>query len=147
MRAKGDMLFVLLSERMASFVRRRISVEAKRKHWALRLAHKNLTVVAAYMVLADHVKSDLTFVDGDGTMSLLSPDSKKYFLCKTFPMHSGAYLYYDMNNGEFVRSGKVGDRGFLARHEEHLKESKKVSHNSSTSTFYLRQMQKVDCFF
>ena len=41
---------------MKTFLKRRIDTEAKRSHWAIQLAFKNLAIVAAYMIVLDHVK-------------------------------------------------------------------------------------------
>ena len=74
------------------------------------------------MVLVDHVKSDLTCLDN--AMSLLTPDLNIFMLCTSFLQYEGACLYYDLNLGTFVRSEKVVGRGFIVRHEEHVKKSK-----------------------
>ena len=90
---------------MKSFLMQHIESEQKRTHWAFQLAYKNLCIVASYMVLVDHVKSDLTCLDD--AMSLLTPDLNKFMLFTSFSQHEGAYLYYDLNLGTFVRNGKV----------------------------------------
>jgi hypothetical protein len=44
-------------------------------------------------------------------------------------------MYYDIINAEFVRSGKVGSRGFQERHIDHMKAANKLDHNSSNFYF------------
>ena len=133
MKEKADLLVGMLRDRMKSLVKRRINSKEKQEHWALKLASKNLAVVAAYMVLADHVKEDLTFLDS--TKSILHNTLQKYLLCASFPKQAGAYMYYDIINAEFVRSGKVGSRGFQERHIDHMKAANKLDHNSSNFYF------------
>ena len=106
---------------MQSFLKQCIDSEPKRTHWAFQLAYTNLCIVASYMVLVDHVKSDLTCLD---EMSLLTPDLNKFMLCTSFPQHEGGFLFFYLNLGAFVRSGKVVWCGFIVRHKEHVKKSK-----------------------
>lgn len=49
----------------------------------------------------------------------------------SFPLRSGGYLYYDRDAMRWIRSGKVGERGFAKRHEDHEKNAKKANHNNS----------------
>lgn len=131
MKKKGALLCKILRSRMSMLTKRIDDVE-RRSHWALKLAFKNLAAVAAYMVMVDHVKHDLSCLDE--SQPLLSHNCQKILLCESFPTREGAYLYYDTNRGEFVRSGKVSGRGFAARHKEHETQSKKT--NKTNSTFY-----------
>ncbi len=39
-----------------NFLKRRIDTEARRSHWAIQLAFKIFAIVAAYMIVLDHVK-------------------------------------------------------------------------------------------
>jgi hypothetical protein len=138
MKEKGDLLVKMSRGRMKCFLKNRIQSEAKRSHRALTLAHKNLSVVAANMVLADHVKKNLNCLDGNH--SLLTNASNKFLLCQTFPENEGDYLYFDMNLGEFVRSGKVTGRGFLKLHAEHETQPKK---EPASSNFYFQCPSKA----
>jgi hypothetical protein len=112
--------------------KRLIETEAKQNKWAIQLAFINVAIVAADMVVLDHVKSDLTCLDD--TMSLLSPNTDRFLLCNTFPQCEGAYLYFGTNLGAFVRSGKVTGHVFSVRHKEHEKKSNK---RNASSNFYL----------
>ena len=50
----------------------------------------------------------------------------------------GAYIYYDSNDGKWIRSGKVTRRSFSDRHTEHQKAAGK----QQTSKFYTRYPTK-----
>ncbi len=56
--------------------------------------------------------------------------------------HEGAYPYYDLNLGIFVRSGKVIGSRFIVRHEEHEKKSK--SKKASINFYFLYPSQEID---
>jgi hypothetical protein len=108
-------------------------------HWAIKLATKNISVVAAYMVLAQHVKDDLTRLDE--SKSLLTPNRDKFVKvqpCNT--NNKGTYLYHDDTNCEFIRSGKVSAKGFGMRHEEHRK--KAADESATENRFYLSYTQQ-----
>ena len=132
MKSKGDFLVKLMRGRLKTLLKRRIETEAKRNHWAIQLAFKNFAIVAAYMVVLDHVKSDLTCLDD--TMSLLSPNTDRFLLCNTFPQREGAYLYFDTNLGAFVRSGKLQDRALVSGTKS-MKRNQKREMQAATSIF------------
>ena len=74
----------------------------------------------AIMILLDHMKTDLECLDK--TLSLLK--SNDYYVSMNSILHEykhDAYLYHDSNNNNWIRSGKVTDRGFTLRHKEHEK--------------------------
>ena len=56
MKIKGDLLIKLMRGQMKTFLKRRIDTEAKRSHWAIQLALKNLAIIAAYSIVLDHEK-------------------------------------------------------------------------------------------
>lgn len=91
----------------------------------MQFAYTNLTVCAACMVLSNHVKNEIKFIqDGD---CILAPNTHNFYQCTRFPDCEGAYLYFDSNKGCFIRSGKVTRRGFIARGKEHFEGAKKVT--------------------
>jgi hypothetical protein len=104
---------------------------SKQNHWILKFAFKNLPVVAATMVLLNHLKLDLKCLSK--LSCLLACHSNHFIPCDAFLRREGAYLYYDINRVVFVRSGKVVRRGFGARHSKHLSASKE---EKSSSHFY-----------
>ena len=104
---------------------------ARRNHWSMKFASKNLAVNAALMVLSNHVKKDIARLSEED--SLLSGDISKFQECSLVPEQHGAYLYYDKNNEVFIRSGKVTNRGFKVRDDEHRLAAKSMT---SKSRFY-----------
>ena len=107
--------------------------ESKRDHWCLKWAMKNLSVVAAYMALFDHIKGDIGCLS---EMSCLLSSPDKLLVCTNAEANlQGCYLYYDTNERLWIRSGKCTGRGFAARHDEHLKKALSPT-NTDNSTFY-----------
>ena len=51
-------------------------------------------------------------------------------------MLEGSYLYYDLNNEEWIRSGKAVGSNFSRRHAEHKAEARLKSAGSDNSKFY-----------
>jgi hypothetical protein len=52
---KADLLVKYLRSRMNAFMSRRNVTKSRQGHWAIQLAYRNRAVVAAFMVLSDHV--------------------------------------------------------------------------------------------
>ncbi|KAL7502336.1 hypothetical protein ACHAXN_000316 [Cyclotella atomus] len=86
------------------------------------------------MILSGHVIDDLTCLDE--TECLLTSNTSKFSKCQLCINHEGAYLYYDVNKGVWIRSGKVVGRGFAARNSEHLKEAAKPKPSSDFYHYY-----------
>ena len=130
-KVKADLLVKILRERYRAHVQNRITKKSKRNHWVMKLAYKNLNVVAAVMVMTNHVKDDITCIqEGD---CILTSSSSNFILCLSHPKRQGVYGYFDINRGCFVRSGKVTRRGFDARGSEHEKGAKALT---ASSHFY-----------
>jgi hypothetical protein len=68
---------------------------AKQNHWILKFAFKNLPVIAAIMVLSNHLKLDLKCLSE--IACLLACNSNQFIPSMAFPRHEGAYLYFDFN--------------------------------------------------
>ena len=132
LKSKADSLVKILRQRMQQLMNSRNVDKNRREHWVIRVAYKNLAVVAAYMVLLDHVKHDVLRVDE--TISLLSINTNNFVDCNSNQSnnsHIGAYLYWDTNLDQFIRSGKVSAKGFRDRHEEHKKAAAKHAHTDN----------------
>jgi hypothetical protein len=57
---KADLLLIkLLCEQFKVHVKNRVKQSAKKNHWILRFAFKNLPIIAATMILSKHLKLDL----------------------------------------------------------------------------------------
>ena len=113
-------------------------LKARRNHWSMKLASKNLAASAAYMILSEHVKKDIARLNQED--SLLSGDMSKFHDCSLVPDHHGAYIYYDTNNEVFIRSGKVTNRGFRVRNDEHRLAAKNLT---AKSRFYAMYPSKL----
>ena len=79
------------------------------------------------MVLVNHVRQDISCLDN--LCCLLPNTPRDVLLCKNEEAKlQGAYLYYDGNNENWIRSGKLTgecDRGFIDCNNEHHKEAEK----------------------
>jgi len=71
--------------------------------------------------------------------SLLNTDSTSYVKCDDCPNNEGAYLYFDRVRQVFVRSGKVGGRGFIERGKDHISGAKAAR---PSSAFYREHPSK-----
>ena len=133
LKAKADRLFSALRGRLRTRIQLRGMVESKREYWCLVWAEKNLSVVAAYMVLFGHVKEDIYCLS---EMScLLSPSPNNFLLCTNAEADlQGCYLYRDTNDNVWVQSGKATGKSFRVVHEEYLKKAAAPC-NPSNSTF------------
>jgi hypothetical protein len=117
---KADMLMMKLQERFKSHVKQQVKQASKQNHWILKFEFKKLPVVAATMVLSNHLKIELRCLSK--TACLLAKYSNKFIHSRAFPWREGAYLYIDINRGVFMRSGKVVscETWLLARQGKHL---------------------------
>ena len=94
----------------------------------------NIAIIAAIMVLFDHMKHDLRCLD-EVTTLLSTP--RNYLLTLNVESNvQGAYFYYDLNNEQWIRSGKVARRGFDVRHKQPYQKSKSDSHQSKIYSRY-----------
>ena len=97
----------------------------------------NVAIIAAIMVLFDHMKHDLRCLD-EVTTLLSTP--RNYLLTANVESNlQGAYLYYDLNDEKGIRSDEVTGRGFDVRYKEHHQKSK---YNTHQSKFYSRYPSK-----
>ena len=94
----------------------------------------NIIIIAAITILLDHVKRDLSCLD-EGTTLLSTP--RNYLLTLNVESNvQGAYFYYDLNNEQWIRSGKVARRGFDVRYKQPYQKSKSDSHQSKIYSRY-----------
>ncbi len=56
---KADLLLITLGDQFKSHVKSRVIKAAKQNHWILKFEFKNLPVVAATMILSNHLKIEL----------------------------------------------------------------------------------------
>ena len=91
--------------------------------------------MAAIMVLFNHTKADISCLDHNQCLLALPT---KFFVKVYGPdvLKCGCYLYFDLNNGEWIRSGKAISSNFGGRHDEHKKEARLKTASSEKSKFY-----------
>ena len=137
---KGDLLLSLLHTRLGWHIKRRVTKLCNQDHWCLEWARRNLAVVAAYMVLLNHVKKDISLIN-ESKCLLAKPNSSaasNYLFCtNSESLLQGCYLYFDSNEEEWIRSVKVtgANRHFEVRDKEHQKRAESDS-NDDGSLFY-----------
>ena len=136
---KADILQQTLLFRMSYHIKRRIEDKSKHSHWAIKWSQKNMAQVSAIMILFNHVKPDLECMRDTTSTLLAGPWSFVSAETDKEKKLQGAYLYFDINDEKWVRSGKVTRRGFEIRHSEH---EKKAAANRATSKFYSRYPSK-----
>ena len=74
------------------------------------------------MVIYNHIKYDIEYLDSNATLLKLSN-----FFVKAegiVSLKKGAYLNYDNNECTWIKSGKVTGWGFVVRQSGHLKNQK-----------------------
>jgi hypothetical protein len=119
----GDQLQKSLSFRLTAYKEVRLLDPSKHSHWCMLWFMQNLPVVSAIMVAMNHSKIDLGCLSH--TDCLLSNESNFHLATNSESKLEGCYLYFDRNRSVWVRSGKVTNRSFSVRHEEHSKAARK----------------------
>ena len=112
---KADLLHRILLTRLARHINDRVQAQEKRNHWCLKWAAENMAQMAAIMVLFDCVKDDLQLLCEMKT--LLKPQTQ-YIFSNTEGDKQGAYLYFDINDNAWIRSGETTNT-FRERHQQH----------------------------
>ena len=99
----------------------------KHDHWSLKWAFKNLSHIASIMVILTQVKQNIQCLDENTTL-LDTPSRFKWVgfnINSNVMSYIGTYLYFDVNDHKWVRSGKgTGAGGFLSILKQHEKQSK-----------------------
>ena len=111
----ADILVKMLRQRLKEHIK--IRAISRRDHWIWKFARKNLSVVAAYQILAGHMKPRIACIKEGG--ALLFPNANKFAPCAMHPKHEGCYLFFDNNDCVFIRSGKVTGEGVESRLKQH----------------------------
>lgn len=112
---RADLLHKILLNRLARHINSRVREQEKRSHWCLKWAAENMAQMAAIMVVFDCVKDDLQLICEMKT--LLKPPTQ-YIISNTEGHNQGAYLYFDINDNAWIRSGETTN-SFRERHEQH----------------------------
>ena len=142
---QSTILLNILQSRFMNHIERRLSdTPSKKSHWCIPWIQKNLSSVAAIMVMFRHMKDDISCLDESKT--LLNSPNNFILVTNDEEKKHGVYLYWDNNDSIWIRSGKAtgvsNDRGFLVRHKEHLKKAKSTQLLQNTSRFYVMYPSK-----
>ena len=140
-RSRADVLRSLLRSRLITHKQKKVAVD-RQQHWTIEWTLLNLSHVSALIVLANHVKVDLSCV---GVKDSLLPATTANFMQVTtneLEKVEGSYLYYDDMNGKWIRSGKVvgsstTNRCIGMRNKEHQKSAELREHKDMESLFYM----------
>ena len=120
LQARADLLQEQLERRLGNHVQLKIADSNKWDHWCLRWASRNLPQMTAIMVLFRHIKDDIGCLDD--TQCLLACTHTFLDARKTTEKKlEGCYLYFDLNTGQWIRSGKAIGSNFEGRDNEHRK--------------------------
>ena len=136
-------LYKNFSDRLTCHIFNRIEDKNKHDHWGLKWASKNLPHIATIMILMGHIKQDIECSDENTTL-LETPNRFKWIgnINNNIINYIGSYLYFDINDNKWVRSGKsTGTGGFISRHKQHEKHSKWWK--GASSKFYLQYPSKT----
>jgi len=76
---KADLLFFMLSSRFQNHVKRKVKV-CQQSNRCLAWAKKNLVLVACWMIVACHLKEDISCIDKSKCL-LANPSGNKFLVC------------------------------------------------------------------
>jgi hypothetical protein len=150
---QANILLKLLWARLDQHIIDRVP-QSKHKHWIWQFVRKNLSRVAAAMILFDHVVHDLErFATNPKKCLLRNVSSQGLSFIPLVVATSasteaarkteGSYLYFDREEAVWIRSGKVCGRKFAERHKEHKKSSELKCETSRQSRFYTHYPSKT----
>ena len=133
---KADTLFALFQSRLQHHIVHRVD-PSQHDNRCLHWAAKNFAIVAAYMVLFDHLKIRIQGQDASKCL-LRNPEHGNKFLepANGIQYHFGCYLHHDPEIEATIRSGSsAGEGGFAHRLDTHLKKAK-AARNDDESRLY-----------
>lgn len=132
---QADCLFTHLKARLRTHIKTRVMPD-QWNNKCLRWAQKNLAIVAAYMVIFDHVVPDVTCLD-ESSCLLKQPSCNNFLTCSNEESTQvGCYLHFNRNLSVWVRSGSAaGVGGFGQRLSQHKKRAE-ADTNPDNSQFY-----------
>lgn len=143
MKERANELYSRLLQNLGSHIEKKVS-DGKRNHFTLKWFQKNISQFAAIVTLAGHVRDEPAMVsEKDCLLKNPSGTRNRFILVEADTDVSnaeGCYLYFDTENAEWVRSGKVAgtehdSKGIMDRHEEHVASA---SRNDNSSDLYVK---------
>lgn len=133
--AKSDLLLSKLQFRLKSHIKRKVKI-TQQNNKCLGWASRNMAAVAAYMIVACHVKEDISCLD-DSKCLLSKPDGDHFLLCHNDELNlQGCYLHFDTNNDSWIRSGSAAGKGGFGKRLDTHRSKAESNRNDDNSRFY-----------
>ncbi len=102
----------------------------------LGLGQKNLALVACWMIVACHLKEDISCID-ESKCLLVNLSGNKFLVCLNEELQQlGCYLHYDRNEGVWIRSRSATGEGGLGKCLKTHLERTSSDRNDDDSCFY-----------
>ncbi len=102
----------------------------------LSWASKNLALVAAWMIVASHLKEDILCLD-ESKCLFANPISNKFLVCSNKELsYHGCYLFHNRNKDALIQSGSATGEGGIGKHLCTQMEQTKCDRNDGDSRFY-----------
>ena len=131
--AKANAVFKSMSTKRFDLHMRKVLPE-QRRYMCLRIAKKNLALVAVHMLSLGRLKGDVSCLDK--SKCILSSPGDNYLPVGSDTNDLGCYLHWNKNDEVFARSGSaVGEGGIAKRNKTHLTKAKS-DRNDDESLFY-----------
>jgi hypothetical protein len=126
MKVKADLLHKHLKGRLTRHIAERIPNKRKHDHYTLNWVKDNLSRISGILSIIGHVREDLAAAQWDDSLFHEYNPSFVRVIGDSQDLE-GCYVFYDVMNGCFVRSGTVvrsSDRTIAKQYAEHKKNAK-----------------------
>ena len=101
----------------------------------LAWAKKNLALVACWMIVACHLKEDISCLD-ESKCLLADPSGNKFLVCSNEELNQlGSYLHYNRNESVWICSGSATGEGGFGKHLKMHLERAPSDRNDDDSRF------------
>jgi hypothetical protein len=132
---KADLLFVLLKARFHTHVKRKVK-PCQQSNRCLSWANKNLALVACWMIVASHLKEDISCLYKSKCL-LANPCGNNFLVCSNKELNQlGCYLHYNCNKGVWIHSRSATGEGGFGKHLKTHLERASSDRNDDDSHFY-----------
>jgi hypothetical protein len=132
---KADLLFAMLKARFQTHIKNKVKL-CQQKNMCLSWASKNLALVAVWMIVASHLKEDISCLD-ESKCLLANPISNKFLVCSNKELsYHGCYLFHNRNKDAWIRSGSATGKGSIGKRLFTHMEQPKCDRNDGDSWFY-----------
>ncbi len=132
---KADLLFAMLKACFQTHIKHKVKL-CQQTNMCLFWANKNLALVAAWMIVASHLKEDISYLD-ESKCLLVNPNSNKFLVCSNEELfYHGCYLFHNRDEDAWIRSGSATGEGGIGKHLCTHMEGAKCDRNNDDSLFY-----------